>query len=130
MSETIQIDLITEDPIHGEWVLYLVEDAPWPTDEPGWKMRLKAIQDHVLSAVDVAIYGHFAQRYPESSGSRVRVQIDSPSGCPPRVEELVSAIRQFLNEDEGYRAGVEQAEHVAGVRVVTGKEIGRFGEDK
>jgi hypothetical protein len=122
----VNIDLITEDPGSGEFVMYLVEDGPWPTSDSDWNLRLRSIQDRIFSAADVAIDGLLAEKYPDSSGSPVRIQIDSPSGCPSKLEALVEAVRTFFREDPSYSAAINNSSHIAGIRVVTGKEMGRF----
>ncbi len=55
MSESVTIDLITRDATRDEYVLYLLEEAPWPADEAGWEQRLLRIQQRVLGAVDIAV---------------------------------------------------------------------------
>ena len=128
MSERVTIDHVTQDPRTDEFVLYLVDDGPWPDVESEWKARLKAIQDRVLAAADVAIDGHLAARYPDSMGKAVRIQIDSPAGSPGRLEELVSALKRFLREDESYASATAASKFIRGLRLVTGKELGRFRE--
>lgn len=122
----VTFDLITEDPGSGEFVLYLVEDGPWPTSDQDWSVRLRSIQDRVYSAADVAIDGLLAGKYPESSGRPVRIQIDSPGGCPSKLEALIEAMRTVFREDPGYLVAIKDSQHIAGLRVVTGKEMGRF----
>jgi hypothetical protein len=53
MAETVTIDLVTKDRANDEWVLYLVEDGPWPSGQEGWEAKLKGIQDRIFRAVDV-----------------------------------------------------------------------------
>jgi hypothetical protein len=48
MGQKVEIDLITEDSPNEEYVLYLVEDGPWPTKELDWKPTLKSIQDQSI----------------------------------------------------------------------------------
>jgi hypothetical protein len=122
----VTIDTCTYDPSNEEFVLYLVEDEPWPDDDPGWRSRLTSIQDRILSAVDVAVDGHLSAQYPESRGHKVRIQIDSPSGCPDHLEGLVAEVGRFLREDRSYADAIAGSPQVLGLRVVTGKQMGRF----
>lgn len=126
MPRAVTVDLVTHDEKSGEFVLYLVEDGPWPFDEAGWRECLAAIQERILSVADVAIDGLLARQYPDSAGKAVRIQIDSPSGCPRQLTTLIEAVRRFLSEDESYAAGVASSPQIRGLRVVTGQEIGRF----
>jgi hypothetical protein len=53
MQNNVKIDFITVDKTNNEFVMYLVEDGPWP--EGNLENRLLAIQDRIYNAVDVAI---------------------------------------------------------------------------
>jgi hypothetical protein len=126
MADRVTADLVTYDQANDEYVLYLVEDGPWPQDEAGWRSRLAGIQERVLSAADVAIDGHLVEKYPDASGRKVRIQVDSPNGCPSQLESLVAAISRFLLEDASYSAAIPASPQLQGLRVVTGKQMGRF----
>lgn len=126
MTTPVTIDLITEDHKNGEWVLYLVEDGPWPTVDSEWRSYLMRIQQRVLAAVDIAVDGHLAAKYPDSQGCEVRIQVDSPSGSPKRLDELIEALKRFLGSDPVYSKAIEDSGNIRGLRVVTGREMGRF----
>jgi hypothetical protein len=126
MKKCVTIDIITHDPNTDEFVLYLVEDGPWPESSKTWDEILSVIQERVLSAADVAIDGYLADKQPDSRGKRVRIQVDSPNGCPEQLQVLVSAIDDFLATDQSYSSAVRKSNHISGLRVVTGKQLGRF----
>jgi len=126
VAEQVRIDLITQDSVNDEFVLYLVEDAPWPASSPDWDQRLSTMQDRILSAVDAAVDGHLANKYPASSGKAIRIQVDSPNGCPEQVARLVAAVADFVSNDKGYASAVVGSAHVRCLRIVTGKDMGRF----
>jgi len=125
MWRQVKIDLITHDAANDEFVLYLVEDGPWPDSKSEWRECLLKIQNRIFDAIDVAVEGHLAVKYPESSGKKIRVQIDSPHGVPPHLKELVFKIRQYLESEQG-RSAVAQSRFIKGLRVVLGHELGRF----
>lgn len=129
MAEQVTFDLVTFDPANDEYVLYLLEDGPWPDTEDGWRDRLLAIQTRVLLGVDAATKGPLADLYADSRGKGARIQIDSPGGSPEHLEDLVDALNQYIHEDPHYGALVRGNPFVRGVRVVTGKEMGRFADD-
>jgi hypothetical protein len=126
VSESLTADLVTYDQGNDEYVLYLVEDGPWPHDEAEWRARLSGIQGRILSAADVAIDGHLAEKYPDSRGRKVRIQVDSPAGSPNQLEDLVGAVERFLREDPAYSEAIKNSGQIQGLRVVTGKQLGRF----
>lgn len=126
MPSQIEINLITYDAKTDEFVLYLVEDGPWPSQEADWISCLRLIQNRILAAADVAIDGHLIGKFPDAAGKAVRIQVDSPSGCPGALEDLIVAVRRFLVEDASYRTAIAESAHLRALRIVSGKEIGRF----
>ena len=126
MPERLTLELVTYDGTNDEYVLYLVEEAPWPESEDGWNRRLKMIQDRILAAVDVAVDGLLAGKYPDSRGKGIRVQVDSPSGCPEELAQLVSDLSEFVTKDTSYVQAIAGSDFVRRLRIVTGAQMGRF----
>src|SRR5437867_948264 len=124
---TVSIDLITYDGAHDEFALYLVEDGPWAAEEKERKAQLKVIGDRVLFAVDAAVDGVVSRNYPDALNKAIRIQVDSPHGSPEDLDRLVTAIREFLRTDATYSAAIAGSRYIRGLRVVTGKVMGRFG---
>lgn len=120
------VDLLTTDPLRGEAVLYLVEEAPWPEDDTGWRSRLRVLQDRLYAAIDAAVDGHLAGRFPDLRGRPVRIQVDSPSGCPAQLSAFVTRFAEALVGPGEYRDAIAKSEFVSGVRIVTGDQMGRF----
>lgn len=127
MTATVKIDFVTRDDTNDEFALYIVEVGPWPEDDHAWDERLRALNERILSAADAAIDGGVALEYPESKGRRFRIQVDTPGGTPPQVERLVDAIKRHLVDDPEYSSAIRDSRHVGALRVVTGREMGRFG---
>lgn len=126
MSAT-SIDLITESPSTGEFALILVEDGPWPGENSDWEDCLSRIQNRIYDAMDVAIDGHLIAKYPDAQGKEVRVQIDSPHGVPKRLMELITNLRNQLNQGENeYSKAIKQSKFIQSLRIVTGHEMGNF----
>ncbi|HYG67039.1 MAG TPA: hypothetical protein VD838_05245 [Anaeromyxobacteraceae bacterium] len=121
------VDFVTFDEANDEWAVYVVEDPPWPKDEEGWKARLSALQDRVLDIADAAIDGGVSARFPESRGRRVRIQVDSPTGTPERLQSFVEKLQRYLATDPTSSRAVQASSHVEGLRVLTGRQMGRFG---
>lgn len=122
----VTVDIVTDDPANDEVVLYLVEDGPWPADEASWTERLRPVQDRLYDAVDAAVDGHLAARFPDTHGKKLRIQVDSPGGCPIRLQQLVERFRRALTEGRDYREAIRRSDFISGLRVVTGHEMGRF----
>jgi hypothetical protein len=130
MLRTLKIDLVTDDASSGELVVYLVEDGPWPTPPLDMITVPKRIQGRIFDAIDAAIDGYIAAEFPDSIGKNIRVQIDSPSGCPEQLQDLVNAVHRFVGEDVQYATTLKQSNYVKGIRIVTGKDMGRFNKQR
>lgn len=128
MPEQVSVNLIAEDTKTGEFVLYLLEDGPWPeAAEDDWSDCLSRIQGHILDAFDAAVDGGLAKKYPESVGAMIRIQIDSPSGLPDQLDALVSRVEEFVHQtDNEYGQGIANSPFIGGLRIVTGHSLGRW----
>lgn len=123
MSEQFVADLVNDDPVNDEFVLYLVEDGPWDPSELG--LRLCTIQDRLYNAFDAAIDGHVAKRFPDSRGRNIRIQLDCHDEPPPQVEVLVSRFSEHLRNSSDYQEDIKNSEFVNHVRIVTRSQMGR-----
>jgi hypothetical protein len=128
MSRTLAVDTITFDPRSKEFVLYLIEDGPWPGDPLALDEELSRIQGRVFDAFDVVVDGGLSEKLPESRGESVRIQIDSPSGEPAELAELISRLNDFITSNSEYARAVTESQHVSAVRIVSGHQLGRFGK--
>lgn len=129
MKPHVKLDLVTYDPRLDEFVLYIVEDGPWPQDDATWNHCLNRIQNQVLDACDAAVDGGLAREYPDSLGKPVRIQVDSPSGLPHQVADLVHRLDQYVNDPTNdYGRDMASSTSIGGLRIVTGHSLGRFNE--
>jgi hypothetical protein len=116
-------NFVTVDPANDEFVLYLVEEGNWPADVT--EQRLRSVQERLYDAVDVALDGHLATRFPESSGRNVRIQVDYPGTVAPEIEHLVAAMDELVKSDPQYRVAIGPGHFVKALRVVTRQQMGR-----
>jgi len=73
-THPLTIDLVTQRPADGAYVLVSVEAGPWQTDNV--QTELRRIQDRLYDCVDAAVDGHLAAKYPESRGKPVVIRLD------------------------------------------------------
>src|SRR5262245_50880225 len=73
-TRRLTIDLVTERPSDGAFILVLVEEGPWGPDEA--EGQLGRIQDRLYDCVDAAVDGHLARKYPDSRGKPVVIRLD------------------------------------------------------
>jgi len=126
----VAIDMVTEDKANDEFVLYLVENGPWPPTAEQMTKTLRRIQYRIFAAVDAVLDGSLVKKYPDAHGKKVRIQIDSPHGQPVKLRQLVDNIETYIkNNSSEYALAIEKSRYVSGIRIVTGHELGRFGGD-
>jgi hypothetical protein len=106
--------------------VYLVEEGPWPENDAGWSTRLRELQNRLYDAVDAVVDGDLAGRFPDLQGNAVRIQVDSPSGCPTQLQAFVDRFGEALDDPGEYRDAIAKSAFVSGLRVVTGHQMGRF----
>jgi len=122
MNRKATIDLITEDSANHEFVLYVVEDGPWPE---GVRERLERLQERLYDAIDIALDGHLVTKFPRSKGMNVRIQIDLHGQPPREVPDFVMRFREHVLNDAVFRGRMKQNRYVHHLRIVTGSEMGR-----
>jgi len=127
MNTTVNLDMITHDPASDEYVLYLIEDGPWPDATDDWRECLSRIQRRILSVVDVVTSDKLFQLCPQAVGKAIRVQVDSPQGQPEELAELIDAVRQYLASGKNdFSEAISSSSVVSDLRIVSGHEMGRF----
>lgn len=127
MSRQIILDLVTHDPKSDEYVLYLVEDGPWPTEAGEWRRCLRRIRRRVLGAVDAVVLERFAALYPESRGKPIRIQVDSPSGLPGALRDLIERLEAYVHDENPSANSLRTSAALSTLRIVTGHALVRFG---
>jgi len=92
----LTIDLITERPADGAFVLILIEEGPWDPDQI--ESHLQRIQDRLYDCIDAAIDGHLAAKYPKSTGKPVIIRLD----CYDTPDETIANfMRRFAESISG-----------------------------
>jgi hypothetical protein len=73
-SESVTIvDFVAKGKTPDEWKMVLVEEGLWAGDIND---QLRRVQERLYGCVDGAIYGKLAERFPESNGKKIIVQLD------------------------------------------------------
>lgn len=126
------IDLVTEDPVNDEVVLYLVEEGPWM--EESLQERLRSIQARIYDAIDVVVDGHLATKFPELSGRNVRIQLDCHDQPPREIEDLIARFDELISTSDEYRSEIANSDFISGLRILSRSQMGRdqgpFSETK
>lgn len=111
----VTIDFFTIDPSTSEFVMYLVEEGPW--DQSLLEPRLRAIQDRVYAAVDVAVDGHLRHEHPESYQRSIRIQVDLHGAPPEDVARLVERLEDYIANSDEHQRDIQDSDHIGGLRI-------------
>lgn len=96
MARRTTIDLITTA-TDGTYILGLVEEGPWGRKRA--ETQLRRIQQRLYDAIDVAIDGHLAARYPESRGRAVVIRLTCYDTPDEPVREFFDAFVTHARTD-------------------------------
>jgi len=117
----LTVDLVTEDPINDEYVVYLVEDGPWTSIEN----QLRKLQERLYDSFDMIVDGHVATKFPQSLGRKIRLQVDSYNSPPRELIEFVWKFSDYLKNDSERKRLISNSPFIAALRLVNGSDIGR-----
>jgi hypothetical protein len=105
VTDKVAIDLITVRP-DGAHVLVLVEEGPWEPDAVD--SQLRKLQGRLYNAVDVAVDGFLASKYPDSKGGPVIIRLDCYDVPRRPVEEFFLRFSDHIKADVQVRADIDR----------------------
>lgn len=85
-SECIAVvDFVAHGEADDEWKMVLVEQGPW--DGP-IEAQLRRLQERLYGTIDAALDGQLAEKFSESLGKRIVVQLDGYNMPKAEVAEF------------------------------------------
>lgn len=108
-ERTTAVDFVARGNSPGEWRMVLVEQGPW---QPPIEDQLRRIQNRMYGCVDAALDGGLAEKFPESRGKRVVVQLDCYDVPKEEVQEFFQRFASGIFVEDGYRTALEQSRFV------------------
>jgi len=72
-EKTFIVDFVASDHGENEWKMILVEEGDWAGDVSS---HLYRIQDRLYECIDAALDGQLAEKFPDSKGKKVIIQLD------------------------------------------------------
>jgi hypothetical protein len=85
-SSPTTVDLVTHDPERDQFVLIIVHSGGWDGSADEEDSLLQKLNSYLHFVLD----GELAQRYPQATGQKIRLQIDSASDPPNNISRLIS----------------------------------------
>lgn len=111
-ERTTVVDFVAKASTPDEWKMVLVEQGPWlnPIDD-----QLRRIQERMYGCVDAALDGKLAEKFPESKGKRVIVQLDCYDLPKVEVQDFFQRFSNGIFDVGDYRTALEKNQFVRGI---------------
>jgi hypothetical protein len=106
------VDFVARQSAGGVWKLVLVEQGPWIgslTD------NLSRVQERLYDCIDIALDGKLAQRFPESKGKPLIVQLDCYDLPRSEVEEFFVEFSSGVLELDDYKKALDHSPFVESI---------------
>jgi len=106
------VDFVARGDADDEWKMVLVEEGPWigPVDD-----HLRQLQERLYGTVDAALDGQLAEKFPESRGKKLIVQLDGYNLPKAEVSEFFDRFSKGVFSTVDYRRALESSKFVKGI---------------
>lgn len=102
-----QVDFVAKDP----WRMILVEEGPWDD----LAHELKRLQDRLYSCLEAVIDGQLAEKYPESTGHVVTIELHGYNLPQDEVSIFFSRFSSSVLKLPDYAQAFTESGYVSGV---------------
>ena len=106
------VDFIARGSTPEEWKMVLVESGPW---RGAMDLHLRNLQERLYGCVDAALDGQLAERFPESAGKSVVIQLDCYDLPKNEVQAFFSAFSKGVFSIADYRVALAESRFVKGI---------------
>lgn len=100
-KNTFVVDFIVSENSNNEWKMVIVEEGDWFGDI---STHLNRIQDRLYECIDAALDGQLAEKYPDSKGKDIVIQLDCYNAPQQeildffnRFSEMVMSLPDYSN---------------------------------
>jgi hypothetical protein len=112
-SPSVVIDFVAEGERPDEWRMVLVEEGPWRDNVQD---QLRRVQARLYDAIDAALDGQLANKFPQTRGKKVVVQLDAYNVPGPELAEFFARFSDGALSAPDYKAALARNEFVEGLR--------------
>jgi hypothetical protein len=114
-EHTTVVDFVARGRSEEEWELVLVEEGPWSKDI--LEDQLKRVQGRLYGSVDAALDGQVADRFPESLGKKIVIQLDCYNLPRAEVEEFFARFSKGALQGPDYQKALRNSKFVRGIQL-------------
>jgi hypothetical protein len=114
-SKNFTVDFVAKDASSNVWKMVLVESGPWTglVDD-----HLRALQGRLYDCIDAALDGQLAEKFPESKGMRLVVQVDCYNVPRDAVEPFFNQFSAGVFTAGGYKGVTRKSPYVSSIAFV------------
>jgi hypothetical protein len=111
-ERTTLVDFVARGATPDEWKMVLVEQGPWtgPIEN-----ELRRLQERLYGTVDAALDGQLAEKFPESMGKKLIVQLDGYNLPQAEVSEFFARFSKGVFSTADYRQALTNSRFVKGI---------------
>lgn len=103
-ADTFIVDFVAKGTSTNEWKMVLVEQGPWnvPVGE-----GLARIQERLYESIDAVLSGQLAEKFPETKGASIVIQLDCYNVPIEEVREFVARFSAGIFQIPDYRRALD-----------------------
>jgi hypothetical protein len=111
-EKTTVVDFVAKGATPDEWKMVLVEEGPWrgPVED-----QLRRVQERLYGCLDAALEGQLAEKFPESSGKKIIIQLDCYNLPRGEVAEFFDKFSTGVLAVPDYLKALKESQFVRGI---------------
>ncbi len=111
-ERTTVVDFVAKGATSDEWKMVLVEEGPWIG---AVETQLRRVQERLYGCVDAALDGQLAEKFPESNGKKILIQLDCYNLPKSEVAAFFNKFSEGIFSTPDYRRALEKSQFVKSI---------------
>lgn len=111
-DQTTLVNFVAKGSSPDEWKMVLVEQGPW---NPLVEAHLSHLQERLYGCVDAALDGQLAEKFPETRGRKIIIQLDCYNLPRAEVGEFFENFSEGIFKVPDYRDALKSSPFVKGI---------------
>ena len=109
----VTVDFIARGEEADQYRMILVEEGPW---HGATEANLRRVQDRLFGCVEAALEGLLAEKFPESIGKTVIIELDGYELPEREMVDFFDAFSTGVFELDEYKRALASSRYVSGVQ--------------
>lgn len=108
-ERTTLVNFVARGEAPDEWKMVLVEQGPWigPVE-----IQLRRLQERLYGTIDAALDGQLAEKFPESKGKKIVVQLDGYNLPKAEVADFFERFSKGVFQAADYQKALKNSRFV------------------